>query len=115
MVAYLPNPFKAARNVSITYPKAPASFLIKAVKTALNATATEPLAKQKNTRQGTIQSLVEEHCLALKKNYNPSWWLPNGHAQTMYCVAGDFSQVDHISYTRYRILLMKRQRGYLPK
>jgi hypothetical protein len=104
MVSYFPNPFRSARNVSVAFPKAPASFLVKATSAhAGNGTleSTTPIAKQNDAQDATIQSFIEEHCPSLKKNYYSSWWLPNGHMQTMYCVTGDFSQIDHISYKRY--------------
>lgn len=52
------------------------------------------------TEQISIQKLLETRVPSLFKEYKPSWWLPNGHMQTGYVVAGDFSKVDHIIYER---------------
>ncbi|KAI0031826.1 AB-hydrolase YheT [Vararia minispora EC-137] len=57
----------------------------------------------------TIRELVEDHCPSLYKPFNPVWWLFNGHAQTMYSVVGDFSEVDKVSYDR--VLLGMRDGG----
>lgn len=49
----------------------------------------------------TIQSLLETRVSSLFRCYSPSWWLPNGHMQTGYVVAGDFTKVDPVTYERY--------------
>lgn len=48
----------------------------------------------------TIQSLLETRVPSLFRGYAPSWWLPNGHLQTGYVVAGDFTKVDAVTYER---------------
>lgn len=77
-----------------------------------------PNASSITTRSGTlsIQQFINKHCPAVLSGFKPSWWLPkyaiyrlhgnvfdlqsSGHAQTAYCVMGDFSHVDHVKYDR---------------
>ena len=48
----------------------------------------------------SVQTVLETRVPTLFKDFKPSWWLPNGHMQTGYVVAGDFSKVDTIMYER---------------
>ncbi|QRW07497.1 alpha/beta hydrolase family protein [Ceratobasidium sp. AG-Ba] len=48
----------------------------------------------------SVRSLVETHCPSLVKDYKPTWWLPGGHIQTLFCVAGNFTAVDEVIYER---------------
>jgi hypothetical protein len=77
-----------------------------------------PNASNITTASGTlsIRQFIEKHCPAVLSGFKPSWWLPkyaiyqphgnvsdphsSGHAQTAYCVMGDFSHVDHVKYDR---------------
>nr|XP_018262890.1 anon-23da protein [Kwoniella dejecticola CBS 10117]OBR85048.1 anon-23da protein [Kwoniella dejecticola CBS 10117] len=45
-------------------------------------------------------SLVDRCCQSLKEGFKSSWWLPNGHAQTIYSAMADFSKDDQITYQR---------------
>ncbi|KAG9084283.1 hypothetical protein FRC06_004137 [Ceratobasidium sp. 370] len=51
-------------------------------------------------RNLSVRALVEAHCPSLMQDYKPTWWLPGGHVQTAFCVAGDFTAVDEIIYER---------------
>ncbi|KAF9005631.1 AB-hydrolase YheT [Cyathus striatus] len=62
-----------------------------AVKKDQNNTAPEELS---------IRTLIETRCTSLLRPFNPPWWLFNGHLQTLYCVFGDFSKHDLVSYDR---------------
>ncbi|OCF33030.1 hypothetical protein I316_05368 [Kwoniella heveanensis BCC8398] len=46
------------------------------------------------------QQLVERSVGSLKDGFRASWWLPNGHAQTIYSALANFSADDHVSYER---------------
>jgi hypothetical protein len=48
----------------------------------------------------SLQTVLETRVPSLFEGFKPSWWLPNGHLQTGYVVAGDFSKVDTIMYER---------------
>ncbi|RXW24113.1 hypothetical protein EST38_g1711 [Candolleomyces aberdarensis] len=62
-----------------------------------------PVKKQTET-DGTdllsLQELLETRCPSLFTEFKPLWWLFNGHLQTIYCVLGDFSNRDHMTYRR---------------
>ncbi|PVG02597.1 AB-hydrolase YheT [Serendipita vermifera] len=58
-----------------------------------------------STGNVSIAEFVQKYCPALFSGFKPSWWLPNGHAQTAYCVMGDFSQIDQVTYQRKYIRL----------
>ena len=53
----------------------------------------------------SVRALVESSCPSLIKDYKPSWWLPGGHVQTAFCVAGNFHYVDEVIYERTLISL----------
>jgi len=48
----------------------------------------------------SVQTVLETRVPSLFAGFSPSWWLPNGHLQTGYVVAGNFSKVDAIMYER---------------
>ncbi|CAE6492685.1 unnamed protein product [Rhizoctonia solani] len=52
------------------------------------------------SRNLSVRALVESSCPSLMQDYKPTWWLPGGHLQTAFCVAGDFTKVDEILYER---------------
>ncbi|KAF5381000.1 hypothetical protein D9615_003933 [Tricholomella constricta] len=52
------------------------------------------------TEQLSLRTLVESRCQSLFTEFHPLWWLFNGHLQTIYCVFGDFSKNDRMSYSR---------------
>lgn len=49
----------------------------------------------------SIRDVLETRVPSALEGYAPSWWLPNGHAQTAYVVAGNFTKVDQLVYERY--------------
>ena len=53
----------------------------------------------------SVQTVLETRVPSLFKSFKPSWWLPNGHTQTGYVVAGDFTKVDQITYERYEFMI----------
>ncbi|KIK64813.1 hypothetical protein GYMLUDRAFT_195274 [Collybiopsis luxurians FD-317 M1] len=71
-------------------------------------TPVEVLAKQPGGGQApvSLSKLVEEHVPSLRKEFNPPWWLNNGHLQTLFSVAGDFTNVDKVVYERTYLRLM---------
>ncbi|WVQ81757.1 hypothetical protein IAT38_003882 [Cryptococcus sp. DSM 104549] len=48
----------------------------------------------------STEELVGSWCQSLKDGFRASWWLPNGHAQTIYSAIADFSMDDHVTYQR---------------
>ncbi|WVF71276.1 hypothetical protein IAT40_006079 [Kwoniella sp. CBS 6097] len=48
----------------------------------------------------TCEQIVERSVGSLREGFRASWWLPNGHAQTIYSALADFSADDHVSYDR---------------
>ncbi|KAL1741532.1 Alpha/Beta hydrolase protein [Schizophyllum fasciatum] len=63
-----------------------------------------PVRQHEDAVQGEgeldMRTLVEKRCPSLHKPFVPAWWLPNGHAQTLYCVLGDFTKSDRMRYQR---------------
>ncbi|KAF8582691.1 AB-hydrolase YheT [Ramaria rubella] len=53
----------------------------------------------------SLKSFIETRCPSVLTKFSPAWWLFNGHLQTGYCVAGDFSTVDKIVYERHLLRL----------
>ncbi|KAL1739432.1 Alpha/Beta hydrolase protein [Schizophyllum fasciatum] len=47
-----------------------------------------------------LRTLVKQRCPSLYERFQPAWWLPNGHLQTVYAVLGDFSKVHRLQYRR---------------
>ncbi|KAF8275036.1 AB-hydrolase YheT [Lactarius quietus] len=62
-------------------------------------TASIPL-RQSASETTSLRVLLETYCPSLFSPFRPSWWLFNGHLQTFYAVAGDFSAVDTLAYDR---------------
>ncbi|KAF7374833.1 AB hydrolase-1 domain-containing protein [Mycena sanguinolenta] len=54
----------------------------------------------------SLQELVESRCQSLSSKFRPSWWLFNGHLQTLYSVLGDFSKTDQMWYDRRLLRLL---------
>ncbi|KAL1412997.1 hypothetical protein Q8F55_000746 [Vanrija albida] len=52
------------------------------------------------SKELTVDQWVEDNVPSLKGTFTPSWWLPNGHLQTMWIVSADFSKADIVKYTR---------------
>ncbi|KAK4687337.1 ATP-dependent DNA helicase PIF1, partial [Tremellales sp. Uapishka_1] len=48
----------------------------------------------------TVTAFVERACQSLKAGFKPSWWLQNGHAQTIYSAVADLSHDDRVVYQR---------------
>ncbi|TYJ51641.1 hypothetical protein B9479_007775 [Cryptococcus floricola] len=48
----------------------------------------------------TVNEWVEENVPSLKGTFTPAAWLPNGHLQTLFTAAGDFTKVDKVHYVR---------------
>ncbi|KAJ3998349.1 Alpha/Beta hydrolase protein [Lentinula boryana] len=84
--------FSSATKPKIFYPPSPEEIL---VKKPGGGVGPESLSK-----------LVEEHCPSLRKEFNPPWWLKSGHLQTLFSVAGDFTNVDKVVYERTYLRLM---------
>ncbi|KAF5315695.1 hypothetical protein D9611_004676 [Ephemerocybe angulata] len=51
----------------------------------------------------SYRALLQARCPSLFTEFKPLWWLFNGHMQTLYCVFGDFSKRDRMSYLRKTI------------
>ncbi|KAF8323184.1 hypothetical protein DL93DRAFT_639381 [Clavulina sp. PMI_390] len=58
------------------------------------------IAENRATETVSIRSFVEARCPTMKKEYVPTWWLRNGHANTVYCIMGDFTNKDVVNYQR---------------
>ncbi|KIL69730.1 hypothetical protein M378DRAFT_156964 [Amanita muscaria Koide BX008] len=54
----------------------------------------------KQTEQASLLDLLRTRCPSIFSDFKPAWWLLNGHLQTLYCVLGDFSRIDHVTYRR---------------
>ncbi|KAJ7494802.1 hypothetical protein B0H11DRAFT_2003432, partial [Mycena galericulata] len=50
--------------------------------------------------KSTLKELVQSRCGSLFTPYRPTWWLFNGHLQTLFCSEGNFSKTDQIWYHR---------------
>ncbi|WWD17204.1 hypothetical protein CI109_101642 [Kwoniella shandongensis] len=48
----------------------------------------------------STEEIVETYCKSLKDGFRASWWLPNGHAQTIYSAVANFNKDDHVTYQR---------------
>lgn len=53
-----------------------------------------------------IRTFLETRVPSLFQRYKPTWWLPNGHFQTIFMSIADFTKVDKIVYERYRGLIV---------
>ena len=92
-----------------------------------------PVREEGDAAQGEgeldLRTLVEKRCPSLHKPFVPAWWLPkcvygllnwrrkanlanvSGHAQTLYCVLGDFTKSDKMRYRRCVSLFTNTTRG----
>ncbi|WWD03072.1 hypothetical protein V865_001117 [Kwoniella europaea PYCC6329] len=61
---------------------------------------TFPDKPRKSCNGESVVELVDRCCKSLKDGFRASWWLPNGHAQTIYSAMADFSKDDQITYQR---------------
>lgn len=66
----------------------------------LNARKGDECKEGLNTANVSLETLIEERVPSLQKAFNPCWWLPGGHAQTLYSAMADFNNVDIVSYKR---------------
>ncbi|KAK8864489.1 hypothetical protein IAR55_001739 [Kwoniella newhampshirensis] len=57
-------------------------------------------AKQVDNWNGSTEQLVKTYCKSLIDGFRASWWLPNGHTQTIYSAVANFSKEDHVTYQR---------------
>jgi hypothetical protein len=48
----------------------------------------------------SLLDLVKLKCPALFTKFYPTFWLPEGHLQTLWCAMGKFDQHFHIDYNR---------------
>lgn len=69
------------------------------------STSSSTAATKSNVGESlTVAELVSKFCPSLTSrsstSYRPSWWLPGGHLQTFYCVAGNFNAIDKVKYVR---------------
>ncbi|KAF8308724.1 Alpha/Beta hydrolase protein [Cantharellus anzutake] len=64
----------------------------------------KPLKKdgsgERETQVVSMRGFFATRCPSFLRPYKPTWWLPNGHFQTIWCSLGDFSTVDPVQYTR---------------
>jgi hypothetical protein len=86
--------------------------------TSAEVTATKARGSNETFRT-SVQKLIEERCPTLFSDFQPPWWLAkyvhiapekwkqnanpfglSGHLQTLYCVVGDFTKRDLITYSR---------------
>lgn len=85
-----------ALPTAVYYPAAPLRFK---VKKSVPPDEKGP-KKLTKTELVNIRQFLETKVPSLYKKYRPTWWLFNGHAQTGYLVAGDFTKVDQLVYER---------------
>lgn len=55
---------------------------------------------QRKTQLVSMRKFFATRCPSFLERYVPTWWLPNGHFQTIWCSLGDFTTTDHVHYTR---------------
>ncbi|WWC89242.1 uncharacterized protein L201_004161 [Kwoniella dendrophila CBS 6074] len=67
-------------------------------KTLIKITSSDNATKLANGE--STKELIERCCKSLKGGFKASWWLPNGHAQTIYSAMANFSEDDPITYQR---------------
>jgi hypothetical protein len=81
--------------------------------------ASESESGSNEAQSMSLPHFLQSRCPALFEEFQPAWWLPkyvclldlyctdsddiyvsSGHAQTIKCVVGDFSQIDQVVYER---------------
>ncbi|KAF9514147.1 hypothetical protein BS47DRAFT_1382135 [Hydnum rufescens UP504] len=55
---------------------------------------------QKKYDLTSIATFLQSRVPSLFEGYRTTWWLPSGHLQTLYVVAGDFTKADKVAYER---------------
>ncbi|ODN79060.1 anon-23da protein [Cryptococcus wingfieldii CBS 7118] len=63
------------------------------------------LGGERGAKGVTVNEWVEENVPSLKGTFTPAAWLPNGHLQTLFTAAGDFTKVDKVHYVRTHLRL----------
>ncbi|KAH7889715.1 AB-hydrolase YheT [Phlebopus sp. FC_14] len=80
-------PWTSSRKTEVVFPSSPVLVATKEQDTGV--------------RHVSLREFIEQRCPSLiHHKFQPAWWLPNGHLQTLYCVVGDFSQRDKVTYKR---------------
>nr|ODN87572.1 anon-23da protein [Cryptococcus depauperatus CBS 7841] len=51
-------------------------------------------------RRIKVNEWVGENVGSLRENFMPAAWLPNGHLQTFFTIAGNFANIDKVHYIR---------------
>ncbi|KAG8849874.1 hypothetical protein FRB91_009555 [Serendipita sp. 411] len=82
----------------------PFSYFSSEPQTTVHASP-EVAAVATNEGSLTIKEFANKYCPAVFTGFKPSWWLPNGHAQTAYVAMGNFEEVDKVKYERKYIRL----------
>ncbi|GJJ09411.1 hypothetical protein Clacol_003633 [Clathrus columnatus] len=54
----------------------------------------------------SLREFIESKCPSIFKPFRPTWWLFNGHLQTIYCAVGNFSHVGQVRYERRYLSLL---------
>lgn len=81
---------------SFHFPTTPLRFKVKR-----SASSDEKGSKNvARTELTSIREFLESRVPSLFEPYSPTWWMSNGHIQTGYLVAADFTKVDKIVYER---------------
>ncbi|KAF9514146.1 hypothetical protein BS47DRAFT_1343474 [Hydnum rufescens UP504] len=65
-----------------------------------NANGTNGHSQRKKYDFISIATFLQSRVPSLFEGYRTTWWLPSGHLQTLYVVAGDFTKTDRLIYER---------------
>ncbi|KAK0487802.1 AB-hydrolase YheT [Armillaria novae-zelandiae] len=84
----------SSQKSQIYFPATPATVKVRRVRGS------------KETTHSSLRKVIERRCPTLFEDFSPAWWLFNGHLQTLYCVAGEFSHIDKIKYDRTYLHLL---------
>ncbi|KAF8308152.1 AB-hydrolase YheT [Clavulina sp. PMI_390] len=57
-------------------------------------------AGEESYERMNIKTFLEARVPSLFAGFKPTWWLPNGHVQTIYMTLADFTNVDQVVYER---------------
>nr|GAT60696.1 predicted protein [Mycena chlorophos] len=96
----------------ITHPFAPSLYPMAPQKRSKKAPTLlfppEPayVTLKSQTSPVSLQEIVQTRCKSLYTKYRPTWWLPNGHFQTLHSALGDFSAIDQVWYERHLLRLV---------